>query len=343
MMDNMINQEQTDAPISMEPSVSPVTGPTVGRDSCRGTNFPRSRPVSPFSGHPADAVSLMRYTTRHEAGWHYHDFFELVLISKGSCIHLFRDESRVLIAGDCFLIPVSEPHSYSISEETEIINCLFYPQALGAQWETIRQLPQVDHFLEPGPDWHPVHLAPDRQIYARQLLGRLEAHCAMARGEELAARPATDDLPPAEAVRLDLVCQNCLALLLLEVSGLATAADSAGNPVRPSELGRAIVGKLLAYMEKYYDQPITIRQLAEHVHLSEGYCRRLFAQFTGYPPVEFLNRLRIQHASLLLQAGGCTVAEVAGQVGFTDAGYFARLFRKQLKAKPRDFLPGGAL
>ncbi len=320
-----------------------VKGTPNSQPKPRATAFPRSRPVSPFSGHPADAVSLMRYTTRHDTGWHYHDFYELVLISKGSCIHRFRDESRVLIPGDCFLIPLHEPHNYSISAETEIINCLFYPHALGRQWDALRQLPGIGQLLDPGRQWHPVHLAPDRLIYARQMLGQLEAYCAVAGTQNLAAAEKATPLaqPAAVTGRADLICQNCLALLLLEVAGLAESDGQAA--IRGSDQGRQIVGRLLAFMENHYAQPVTSRQLAEHVHLSEGYCRRLFVQYTGYPPVEFLNRLRIQHASLLLQAGGCTVAEVANQVGFADAGYFARLFRKQLRAKPRDFLPQAAI
>lgn len=320
-----------------ESALSPTGGGLDNRIICQPTVFPRARPASPFSGHPADAVSLMRYTTRHDTGWHFHDFFELVMIGKGSCIHQFRDESRVLIAGDCFLIPVLEAHNYSISCETEIINCLFYPQALGDQWEIMRRLPQVSCFLEPGQSWHPVHLAPDRQLYARQLLGQLEAYCAVAGSPMPAGIAAAAELPEPEALQLDLICQNCLLLLLLEIAGLAE--QTAEQPARGTGQGRAIVGSLLAYMETNYHQPVTARQLAGQVHLSEGHCRRLFVQYTGYPPVEFLNRLRVQHASWLLQTGGCTIAEVANQVGFADAGYFARLFKKQLQANPRDFLP----
>lgn len=282
----------------------------------------------------SDHLIVQIYSSRQQVGWHAHHFYELVLINKGSSIHQFRGKSEVLIPGDCFLIPLTEPHAYSIPGETEIINCLFYPSALAAFQLELPTMPEIKHLLDPGDDWHTVHLPPAGLAFVRQLLEKMIGRPASS------ALSASSDLSTLSA-QAD---RHCLMLLLLELAGqfVRQSGQQVGEtaerepPVQAD--GRALIGRMLAYMQEHYQRTITVRELAATVHLSEGHCRRLFVRFTGYPPLAFLNRLRLQCALQLLEKGGLTITEIADQVGFSDAGYFTRLFKRQMMAPPRDFL-----
>ncbi|MFC6601241.1 AraC family ligand binding domain-containing protein [Ectobacillus funiculus] len=66
---------------------------------------------------------------------HRHDFQEFVLITKGSCIHQFKDISMPLIPGDVFLIPPHEEHAYVVETPVSMYNCQFYPEQIADWWD----------------------------------------------------------------------------------------------------------------------------------------------------------------------------------------------------------------
>jgi len=70
---------------------------------------------------------------------------------------------------------------------------------------------------------------------------------------------------------------------------------------------------------------------------SKDHVRRLFHQFTGMTPNEYLTDIRIRYAKRLLRQKDTLrlpVSEVAWMCGFYDAAYFCRLFRKTVGVSP---------
>ena len=68
-----------------------------------------------------------------------------------------------------------------------------------------------------------------------------------------------------------------------------------------------------------------------------GQLQREFKRVTGRSPIDYYLRLRVGRACELLRAGDRGVAEVAVDVGFADAGYFARRFRAAMGMSPREY------
>jgi len=54
----------------------------------------------------------------------------------------------------------------------------------------------------------------------------------------------------------------------------------------------------------------------------------------GMSPLAYVHRLRLEEAYRLLSNSSMNVAEVAGNVGFDDANYFSRLFRRKMGMPP---------
>jgi AraC family transcriptional regulator, arabinose operon regulatory protein len=93
---------------------------------------------------------------------------------------------------------------------------------------------------------------------------------------------------------------------------------------------------LREYMEREYHRPLTIRDLARRVHVSiPHFCRRFRALF-GVPPIEYVLRLRMQHAAYLLRDQSLRVGEIAQRVGCQDVHYFSRSFGKRFGLSPSD-------
>ena len=88
----------------------------------------------------------------------------------------------------------------------------------------------------------------------------------------------------------------------------------------------------------------TVAQMARLARLSTPHFTELFRLQTGSPPLTFLIRLRLQLACSILEREEITIEETSRRVGYEDAYYFSRLFRKHLGVAPsrfREELRGG--
>jgi AraC-like DNA-binding protein len=70
-----------------------------------------------------------------------------------------------------------------------------------------------------------------------------------------------------------------------------------------------------------------VTQLAEMANLSPSYFWALFRQKTGYAPIDFLIRLRMDQACHLLNRTKMTVNKIAVTLGYKDPLYFSRAFK----------------
>lgn len=77
-----------------------------------------------------------------------------------------------------------------------------------------------------------------------------------------------------------------------------------------------------------------VAALAEMCHVSESCFRSLFKRYSGKTPSRYCLDNRIFRAKQLLESGLYSVAEVASMVGYRDAGYFSKVFKKETGVLP---------
>lgn len=88
------------------------------------------------------------------------------------------------------------------------------------------------------------------------------------------------------------------------------------------------------YIESNYSGPISNRELADLIHVSEGRFQHIFKENTGMAPLQYINEIRLGKAMNLLKQGDYTATEVADAVGFSDYNHFGRLFRRAFGCTP---------
>jgi len=54
-------------------------------------------------------------------------------------------------------------------------------------------------------------------------------------------------------------------------------------------------------------------------------------------PLEYVHTLRIEEAKQMLEAGDEPIEAIANEVGYEDAGFFGRLFRRKVALTPREY------
>jgi transcriptional regulator GlxA family with amidase domain len=78
-------------------------------------------------------------------------------------------------------------------------------------------------------------------------------------------------------------------------------------------------------------------QLARSMHVSSRTLLRRFRAQTGETPLTYLHGARVRRARHLLESTEKPVATVAGEVGYRDAGSFARIFTRHTGHLPREY------
>ena len=98
-----------------------------------------------------------------------------------------------------------------------------------------------------------------------------------------------------------------------------------------------LVKQAIAFLHQNYTRPISRREIAEAVGVSEDYISRIFNREVSITPWDYLNRYRVLKSKNLLLNTTEPIGNIARKVGFKDQAYFSRVFNKISGMSPRAF------
>ena len=104
-----------------------------------------------------------------------------------------------------------------------------------------------------------------------------------------------------------------------------------------SKDAQRLVRRAMAYLHEHYADDISRQDLAHHVGLDDDYLTSCFRKELGMTPIAYLNRYRVNQAKRLLTCTSKSITEIALEVGFSDSGYFSRVFRREVGMSPEPF------
>lgn len=92
--------------------------------------------------------------------------------------------------------------------------------------------------------------------------------------------------------------------------------------------GSFIVNQALLFMEKNYQQKLTLQTVADCCYVSQWHLSKLLNRYAGKSFYDILNAIRIQKAKELLADPKLKIGEIGELVGYVDTAHFARTFKK---------------
>jgi len=106
---------------------------------------------------------------------------------------------------------------------------------------------------------------------------------------------------------------------------------------RSRQVEDAVIARCQAWIAEHYNEPNPVTALLRLSGLAERSFKRRFQSATGMPPLEYVHALRIEEAKQMLEAGDAPIETIAHEVGYEDAAFFSRLFKRKVSLSPAQY------
>ena len=195
----------------------------------------------------------------------------------------------------------------------------------------------------------------EREVVESDLESPYEAYWIMFRGDSADSILKKCALPEHNGIFKFDKCKECAKILkrvLFEIEPTniyeeASIMQSAFYEIIALHLqdkkeltaASAAAQKIMEYISENYNKEICISELAREINFTRNYLYTLFKKEYNMSPQEYLMTLRIEKANQLLwdRTQNLSIYEIASLVGFNDALYFSKIFRKKTGLSPSKF------
>lgn len=258
---------------------------------------------------------------RHKIGehfttqYHHHDGFEIYLFLKGDANYYIEQNCYHMKRGCLFNIRPNELH------RVECFNLKVYERVS----ITIRS-PILKSLSTEQTDLTKCFL--DRP-FGESNLTYLNEHQI---NEFLFMVHKLENLQHSEEYGHDLMTRSYLYQILIFVNNIFLKKTR----TEPINIMPPIVNKAMQFIDEHLTEPITMADIANHLHHNPTYISRCFKKVTGVPLKQYIIYKRIILAKKYL-VEGYSLIDTCRLSGFNDYSNFARTFKKQIGCSPKKY------
>lgn len=261
----------------------------------------------------------LSYFDTWEFPWHWHPEIELTLVMEGDIAYQANDSLYHLKAGEglfCNMNVLCTGRCCQ-AEDCRYLSITFHPRLLYGYSSSVMQNKYMKHILK-SPALASIHFTPEVEWH-REVLGLMEH-----------IRQLDMEKPPS----MELQIQIALMEIWLRIYEHVEQEDTDGT-----ENGRDTerIRQIMEYIQAHYAEKITLEDLADQIHLCKSESCRLFKRYMNESMFDYLLGYRIDRSLELLRQNDQDVTQIAGRVGFTNPGYFSRIFKRRMGCTPLEY------
>lgn len=248
----------------------------------------------------------------HKIGPSVHDHFLIHTVLEGEGLFVSGAFSRQCRAGDTFVIFPGSLFSYQADQAAS-----WHYAWVALQGTLVEELLAAVGITRKYPFMHSDHVT---ELHARYEQIRLAF--------QQSAYPRLESLEASGRARL-----------LLHQFGRDNLSALPPHPTEMPEMIDRQIDQAIRWISLQFHQQISIDHLASTLGYHRVHLSKAFKQRTGLSPKQFLLKMRMDKAKKLLE-GPLTIDQVASSVGFNDALYFSKQFRKATGMPPSEYRAG---
>lgn len=254
-------------------------------------------------------------------GWHWHSELEISLIEKGSMLCKVGEQSILVREGEGIFINSSAFHTVEAPQQEDCCwysVIIFAPELLAPGTSAIYEK-QIKPVLESGADYFILRRESDWQA---QIIEHLQRICAICFKEDALT---------------ELRIHTELCSLWIEIVAHVEEYRQVPKTTR-NKVMQARLRKMLEFIRDHYMERITTVDIAQSANISQSEALRCFRAGVQESPNVYLNQYRLNRATEKLIATNDSIADIAGSVGFENAAYFDRVFKRAYGMTPKQYI-----
>lgn len=252
---------------------------------------------------------------------HWHSYIEILHIVKGSYLFEINLQEYTLTEGTFCILNSGEPHQITgLTSDTIHDVILFTPEILDFSYEDEWEATSIAPFL--------TQTLSIKNILHPEDAGHSEILTTFNKSLAYALEQLPNWYPRCKLSLLELFLHITSHQLLLPTEKVLSAANT-----------RKITHykTIISYIEKHYQEPLSLRQLAELIPCNSQYLCRFFKEIAGVSVIQYLISYRLERACHLLLHTTESVTDIALNCGFENISYFIRKFREFTKETPKEY------
>lgn len=231
---------------------------------------------------------------------HNHGFYELMAILSGSGTHWINGTVYQVLPGDVFLLNFGDRHYLNPSDhKTEF------------RWITLAWVPSLLTIDDPV------------LLNNKKYNDRATMHITNLLMDSLY------EYNLKQQDYIDVIRYQLMAVLK-KLKRLPEQRDVAYTDRHRKNLIKRATG----YIHENYAQQITLKDIADLLDISQVYLCKLFSEEIGMGAIQYLRKVRVDRAALLLRTTEKKVSMIATEVGFRDVKSFFSVFKTQMGVTP---------
>ena len=91
---------------------------------------------------------------------------------------------------------------------------------------------------------------------------------------------------------------------------------------------------IVRFLQENYNQSLDVSSIAKFAGMGNSTLHHVFENIVGQSPIQYLKKIRLHRARLMIVSNGLSASEAAHKVGYNNASQFSREFKRQFGLPP---------
>lgn len=234
---------------------------------------------------------------------HTHEYVEFAYMLKGKCTHIIDGKEYAVAPGDMVVINYNQTHEIKGNTEVRFINVFIKPRYINQNLqnhENVFSLLDLSEFNEFSKI---LDVSKAKVTFSRNERDRIEKTISIINKE-------MNEKSPGYELAIYSQLNFFLVMTFRKMS------------LRMDVVPWGINDELLIYISKHCHENLELEDLAKMCSYNTSYFSRKFKEFSGLPFREYLKKIRLEKAVILLEQTDSKISDIIEQVGYTDRTKF---------------------